>query len=391
MLHQGPETVDRQAPRFVTISVSRQTEARAAVDEALRGIDVADSCFLLAFVPDGLSLDDVARALAEGGDGIPVFGCSTAGTITSLGYETEALLLLAFPREHFRCASMLISPLNPLSMERIAADVRNHATRFRRTAGRNRLALIFADGMSKQEDLLVATLEAALGEVPIFGGSAGDSLAFKETFVLQNGQCHSNAALLLLLETDLEFSGLGFDHFLPTEEQLVVTEALPEERLVREINGVPAALEYARLVGCPVEHLSPEIFAENPMLVRQKANYHVRAIHEASADHTLSFLGAIDDGLILTLGRGKAIIETLEAGLTVRNPRGAEPDFVLGFDCVLRKLEIEQKQLSAEVSEIFSRHRVFGFNTYGEQHCGVHVNQTFVGVAFFEPERREIS
>ena len=378
---------DQTPPRFVQVAVSREAGAQAAVREALAGIDLPEACFLLAFVPDGLSLEMVASALVAGAGGVPVFGCTTAGTITTEGYETEALLLLAFPRAHFRCASMLIAPLKPMSMKSIASELRTHAARFRRTAGWNRLALIFADGLSKQEDLLVATLEAALGEVPVFGGSAGDNLEFRETFVLHEGRFHTNAALLLLLETDLAFQGLGFDHFLPTDQQMVVTEALPDERLVLEINGAPAALEYARIVGCPVEQLSPEVFAENPMLVRQNMNYHVRAVHDAPGAHALSFLGAIDDGLILTLGRGKEIIETLEAELNVKGPRGEAPDFVLGFDCVLRKLEIEQKQLTAQVSEIFRRRRVLGFNTYGEQHCGVHVNQTFVGVAFFEPGR----
>ncbi|MCA0963989.1 FIST N-terminal domain-containing protein [Salipiger bermudensis] len=382
---------DQTPPRFVQVAASRQRVAQAAVQEALAGIDLHETCFLLALVPDGLSLEAVASALDDGAGGVPVFGCTTAGTITTEGYETEALLLLAFPRAHFRCASMLIAPLKPMSMKSIASELRNHAARFRRTAGWNRLALIFADGLSKQEDLLVATLEAALGEVPVFGGSAGDNLSFRETFVLHEGQFHTNAALLLLLETDLAFQGLGFDHFLPTDVQMVVTKALPDERLVLEINGAPAALEYARLIGRPVEQLSPEVFAENPMLVRQNMNYHVRAVHDAPGAHALSFLGAIDDGLILTLGRGKEILETLEAGLDVKGPRAVAPDFVLGFDCVLRKLEIEQKHLGAQVSEIFRRRRVLGFNTYGEQHCGVHVNQTFVGVAFFEPGRHSFA
>ncbi|WP_226628748.1 FIST N-terminal domain-containing protein [Alloyangia pacifica] len=382
---------DRLLPRFVRIAVSYKTEAAAAVSEALAALDLSDTCFILAFLPEGLDLDGVARALESGAGGVPVFGCTTAGTITPEGYETGALLLLAFPREHFRCASMLISPLKPLLMKSIASEVRSHAVRFRRTAGWNRLALIFADGLAKQEEMLVATLEAALGEVPVFGGSAGDNLAFEETFVLHEGRFQSNAAVLLLVETDLEFRGLGFDHFLPTDEQMVVTHALPEERLVFEINGAPAALEYARIVGVPVERLSPQVFAENPMLVRQNMNYHVRAVHGAPSSHALSFLGAIDDGLILTLGRGKEILETLEHELDVTGPQEGPPDFVLGFDCVLRKLEIEQKQLAPAVSEIFRRRRVLGFNTYGEQHCGVHVNQTFVGVAFFEPGRRDFA
>ena len=52
---------------------------------------------------------------------------------------------------------------------------------------------------------------------------------------------------------------------------------------------------------------------------------------------------------------------------------------------------VQKRCVVEEVSEIFRRRRVVGFNTYGEQHCGVHVNQTFVGVAFFEPPRREFA
>lgn len=89
----------------------------------------------------------------------------------------------------------------------------------------------------------------------------------------------------------------------------------------------------------------------------------------------------------MTLGRGQEIIETLEAGLSISDAQGRQPDFILGFDCVLRKLEIEQKQLGAAVSGIFRNRRVLGFNTFGEQHCGVHMNQTFVGVAFFESNK----
>ena len=38
------------------------------------------------------------------------------------------------------------------------------------------------------------------------------------------------------------------------------------------------------------------------------------------------------------------------------------------------------------MSELLARYRVAGFNTYGEQHSGMHVNQTFVGMALMPPE-----
>lgn len=378
-------------PSFVQVGRSDAPDALCAVQEAAASLTVADTCFVLAFVPDALNIETVVAALNAVMQGTPVFGCTTAGQITGDGYESDALLLLGFPRTNFRCASILFKDIRPLSATQVASEAQRFVEKFQHTARWNRLALLLADGLSKQEDLLVSTLESVLSDLPIFGGSAGDGLRFEQTFVLHEGRAHSNAAVLLLIETNLEFQGVGFDHFLPVGTPIIITDANPNERLVYEINGSPAALEYARLVGCRVDDLSPEVFAENPMLLQHHADHYVRAINDATEGHALSFLAAIDDGLILTLGRGREILETLTTGLSLHDKKGHAPDFILGFDCVLRRLEIEQKQLLHEVSRVLQARRVFGFNTYGEQQSGVHMNQTFVGVAFFEPQNRTLS
>jgi hypothetical protein len=380
------DDLDRKPAEAVRLATSRADDAFTALAEIRRQLATARPSFIFLFVPNRLQPDDLAAALRKSLPNTVVFGCTTAGQITPRGYENDTLLAVAFQRHHFRVASILFQPISPVSIADVVSQTERLATQFRVTPGRKRLALIFADGLSKQEDILVAALEAGLKDIPVFGGSAGDGLRFQRTQVLRNGEFHSNAALLLLLETDLEFSGLGFDHFQPTDKRMVVTRAVPEERLVLEINGSPAAEEYARLVKVPVGELSPMVFAENPVLVRNGNLYHVRAIQQIQGEHGLTFLSAIDDGLLLRLGRGKEIIRTLETGLAVSGHDGEAPDFILGFDCYLRKLEIERKGLDSEVSDQLRQRRVVGFNTYGEQHLGVHVNQTFVGVAFFRPK-----
>ena len=40
----------------------------------------------------------------------------------------------------------------------------------------------------------------------------------------------------------------------------------------------------------------------------------------------------------------------------------------------------------AEVSDFLRHHRVIGFNTYGEQFNGMHINQTFTGVVIGQPD-----
>ncbi|MEM8729777.1 MAG: FIST N-terminal domain-containing protein [Pseudomonadota bacterium] len=373
------------APKFVGVGRSASSDPNLAVAEALAGIDLHATCFVLAFIPAHFCAHRAAAALQGAARGTPVFGCTTAGQISGRGYETHALVLLAFSKENFRCASVLLEPLRPFNATEIAAQARQFSKRFRPTAGWNRLGLILSDGLCKQEDFLVSTLEAILHDLPIFGGSAGDGLRFDATFVLHNGQAHSNAAVLLLLETRLSFQGLGFDHFLSKDDPMVITKADQDERLVYEINGTPAAIEYARLVGCSVEALSPQVFAENPLLLEHNQRHYVRAISDTTDDQALAFLAAIEEGLVMTLGRGREILATLAAGLDLSAKSAGPPDFILGFDCVLRKLEIEQKRLDTAVSRILRQNRVFGFSTYGEQQSGVHMNQTFVGVAFFEP------
>ncbi|MEM5580817.1 FIST N-terminal domain-containing protein [Roseibium sp. AS2] len=373
-------------PTTVEIGVSHARGEEEAVREATAGFKPGGTCFVLFFMPDHLDPEKVAAQLSGRMPSAAVFGCSTAGQITSVGYENDALLVIAFPRRHFRCSSTLIKPLKPGSIERTANQAQVLAERFSRTGNWKTVAFVIADGMSKQEDLLVAALNAGLRDIPVFGGSAGNGLAFNETYVLHGGVAHQNAALLLLIETDLSFGGVGFDHFRPTDRQMVVTGAVPEERLVMEINGVPAAREYARYVNCAVEDLSPRVFAENPVLVRSGKSWHVRAIQQVADNDGLWFLSAIDDGLVLTLGQGTEILNTLEQGLEQCRGEHGDPDFIIGFDCYLRRLEIEQNELVEDASRVLTRNRVFGFNTYGEQHLGVHVNQTFVGVAFYPPE-----
>jgi len=45
------------------------------------------------------------------------------------------------------------------------------------------------------------------------------------------------------------------------------------------------------------------------------------------------------------------------------------------------------RQQEAVLGRLFARHRVVGFNTFGEQSGGLHVNHTLTGLAFAAPAR----
>lgn len=121
-------------PRHVWVGQSSAAAASRAVDEAAAGLNLRETCFVLAFVPKGLCLDEVGGALQARLGGLPVFGCTSAGQITPDGYSSDALLLLAFPKAYFRCASVLIEQLRPFSFSAIAAAAERQEVQFQHTA-----------------------------------------------------------------------------------------------------------------------------------------------------------------------------------------------------------------------------------------------------------------
>ncbi|RVU38221.1 hypothetical protein EOI86_02695 [Hwanghaeella grinnelliae] len=382
-------TIAAERRNELVSGVSRKTNAVEAVEDLAAQLKDVDAAVVLIFASPHFDKDKLADALTQNFGATPVIGCTTAGEITPLGYETGTLTGVAFPRLHFRFSSRLITNLSRFSIDDGLRFCREFVSDFGETPGWNSLAILLTDGMCRQEEALLSAMEPGLAPIPILGGSAGDGLDFKQTFVLHEGKFHSDAALLTLLATNFRFTELRFDHFLPTEQRMVVTDADPGRRLVREINAEPAAVEYARAVGCSVDELSPFVFATRPTLVRVGGKYHVRAIQKVEPDDGLSFLCAIDEGLVMTVGQAQDIVAHLDREFTGLKAKHGQPTLVLGFDCMLRRLESELLKKYNAVSELLRQNRVIGFSTYGEQYHGMHVNQTFVGVAFFDPENEE--
>jgi len=91
---------------------------------------------------------------------------------------------------------------------------------------------------------------------------------------------------------------------------------------------------------------------------------------------------------VLTVSDGDDIAKNLDAALTKLATELGSVDLILGFDCILRRLEAQQKQRSLDVSQVLKRHGVVGFSTYGEQYRSMHVNQTFTGVAIGKAKRK---
>jgi hypothetical protein len=163
-----------------------------------------------------------------------------------------------------------------------------------------------------------------------------------------------------------------------------VTAADPGARTVRSINAEPAAREYARLLGCAPESLDAFTFAAHPIAVRMGGRHHVRSIQRIMPSGELVFYSAIDEGVVLTITEPQDLAAHLAAELA-RLSGPTRPAAILAFDCILRRVEVQEKQMTGRVSQLLRDSNVVGFSTYGEQIGPMHVNQTLTGLAFYPP------
>lgn len=362
-------------------------DAADAISELAGALDPSDLAAVLLFVtPEADVADTIARAKAVFAPA-PVVGCTTAGEISGSGYAEGEILAVGLPRSHFITRTLWVENLGSYDAQSVIDQmIRNRNAMIRDEPDWGyEFTFLMIDGMSRREDTFVSELSIGLGPVPLFGGSAGDSMNFGTTYVLNDGAAHDNAAAMLQVRTRCPIKVFKTDHLVPTEQRMVVTDADPERRIVYKINAEPAAREYARLLGKDPEQLTTFTFAAHPVVVRIDGQHHVRSIQQLNAEGNLNFFSAIDTGLVLTLAEPENMATHLEREIGLLSTQ-REPDAILACDCVLRRLEAQEKQLTGELSDILSHNRVVGFSTYGEQFNSMHVNQTLTGVAIYPPD-----
>ena len=346
--------------------------------------------FVVFFCSAEYDLPALSYALEQSFGGVPLVGCTTAGEISEDGYGRGCISAIGFDHRHFSVASVLVDKMERFSLydaqelvENLVSDCRSNAVA---PIKDHSFALTLLDGLSSREEVVLAALSAALGSIPHFGGSAGDDNHLNHTHVYYGGQFHNGAAVVVLVNTHLDFEVFTTHHLQPSTQKLVVTKVDSDSRRVLELNAEPAAQEYARLIGRHVDELDMHLFASHPLAVKISERYYPRAIQQSNADQSLTFYCAVENGIVLTAMHTTSLLDNVQQLFSGLNERLGEPLITIGCDCFLRRLEMDIKGGQQAIEQVLQEQNVIGFNTYGEQFNGMHINQTFTGVAIGRPK-----
>jgi hypothetical protein len=361
------------------------TESRQAVLELHAALAQADTALVVFFCSSAYDLNALADEINKRFVGIQVIGCTTAGEIGPAGYCKHSLVGVSFSASVCTAVSGCLENLQAFEISQGQDFTQGLLQQLESRAGQvlpsNTFAFFLVDGLSIREEPVVRTLQGSLGDIALCGGSAGDDFHFERTWVFHGGAFHTDSAVLVLINTPLPFKIFKTQHFVSENERLVVTEADVAHRIVKEINGLPAAEEYARILGVDVKELTPLHYASTPVVVVIDGTDYVRSIQKVDPTGPLTFFCAIDEGLVLRVARGVDLIDNLSQTFDRLRADIGPIEMTFGCDCILRNIEITDSQQKEAVGDILKSNNTVGFSTYGEQFGGVHVNQTFTGIA----------
>jgi len=365
--------------RFSTVAISED----AAVEDILRQAP-DDGSFMVLFCSPRYSLNRVGAALHRAGRR-HVIGAQAGRVIGPQGVLVDGIAGFVLPSSRFVVGHRLIEDLagfGPPDAREVVRSVRRRLE-LSGTTLPYIFGMLLVDAEARCEERLIASLGIELADVPIAGGSSGDVYFNpkghepRSPRILYEGRALRNAAIFCLIATDSPVRALSHNHYIPGRRKVVITDADPARRIVREIDGRSALHAYAEACGLNGGTYSVGDFSPFPLMIRIGGQYFARGIQRVHDDGSLEFACAMEPGMVLTVAKSGDITERLRDMFASLTTEIGAPELIIGFECAARFAYMEQKGLTAAVSDLLSDNSVVGFATLGEQYNTIHANNSF--------------
>ena len=362
---------------------STRTNIQEAVQDLKSQLLGFDTNLVLFFASPAYDPATISAEMYRTFQEVNTIGCTTSGEIVSGQMLDQSVVAMAFHT----------SVTSDLKAE-VVTDIRTdeHAVNkafvsFEQHFGTSMdtmhpseyVGIVLIDGVSGCEEVINEKI-GDVTNVTFVGGSPGDDLQFKATYVYANGKAYEEAALLLLMKPTIPFSILKTQSFQESGQVLTVTETNEAAREVISFNGQPASTAYAQALGVAEETLSDHVF-KNPLgLVLAKNEPFVRS-PRVIEDERVLFYCNVKKGMSLSVLNSTDIVEDTQLALESKKKEMKQVSGIINFNCILRTLDLKEQNRTQEYANLFANIPTVGFSTYGESYIG-HINQTATMLLF---------
>jgi hypothetical protein len=343
--------------------------------ELRRALSPSEPVLVLYFAGGARDHAALAGAMQRAFPGALVVGCSTSGEIEGGAMRRGSVVAMGLGDGVVRDArAVVLNDLGARSDPKGALEPleAHFGVPLAKLDPARYCGLLLVDGLSGAEERVMDRL-GDLTDVAIIGGSAGDDLAFQRTFVAMDGEAHTDAAVLLLLEPRAGFRVLKTQSFRPLGRTLRVTHADEETRVVHAFDGRPATVAYAEAIGTTPGELHAH-FMRHPLGLMVGDEPFVRSPQQVKGESVIFYCN-VREGMELMVLEATDVVDDTRKALDGARAELGGLSALVDFDCVLRALEIASTDRQEAYGKLFEGLAVAGFNTYGEQFLG-HVNQT---------------
>jgi len=245
---------------------------------------------------------------------------------------------------------------------------------------------LVVSGLSADGDSIVEGITRVTGEKTIiFGGLAGDDLAFRETFVFSDREIYNQGANVIVFDASkVDLKGLAASGWVGIGADKIVTKS--EGNIVYTIDDEPALDVYKSYLNVKDEDL-PEIGVEFPLLIKKTADQHVlRAVMAVDREQkSLIFAGTVPQGSAVSFSSspGFDIVDLIKRNIDDFHSLDPSGDFMILFSCIARHQALGPIIID-EIRHVSEKWKIplIGFFTYGEfgtdyRHRCEFYNQTF--------------
>ncbi|MGE0549774.1 MAG: FIST signal transduction protein [Kofleriaceae bacterium] len=371
-------------------SVSRQV-AIAGTDPERIARSIVDRLaapdLRIAFVFADWRLDPVVLAAKiQAGLSAPVVGGTSVGVIQrELDGPTVSAVGLGLYGDWVRVGVAVATELSRAALTRSRDAVREAATALGTTADaldpQRHVGVTIIEGMSGHEEASCIGAAAAAPTIRMVGGCTVSDPGQPRSYLWANGQVHSDAALVVLLSSELPFHAVSSSHLESTELKTVVTAASGRE--IMELDGKPAAPRLRDLVAGLGDELDVDHASHSFARFIAGVPY-VRSITRMAGSR-LWLTTAVETGHVLRVMRPGDLLATTQRDLSAAAERvGGAMSLLLGFSCVGRHCEAAGRGLAGKLAETYAAHATIGFQSSGEQSGMLLLNHTLTGLAIGE-------
>ena len=328
----------------------------------------------------------ICQALKQRFKDAEVIGCSSAGEFSDQGYGRSGISALALGGAVVKRAASVCLQLDGGVKNEVhrgaAALARDMGQDLRALDPKRYVGVALLEGIKGTEEAVNLELGNVAPLLTFVGGSAADDMKFERTWCFRNHEMSNFGTALLLLEMAVPFAPFKTSSAVPTDTTFTVTGAA--ERMIKEIDGKPAAAMYAQMVRCSLQQLNFDVFLKNPIAQLIDGKAWLRSPNGVFGTE-LRMAAAVPEGARCHLMRTTDLVTETRAALVQARQELGSLGGALLFNCAYRRIEMENKNLEAAYHAVLSGFPMAGFHTFGESYL-THVNQTLTGLLVSAPQ-----